>query len=695
MTRSGAAVAGALCLVLLPGLEVADASSPARAVRTSYYVDCSSGSSGAGTLASPWNSLSAVNARTFGDGDTISFKSGTVCTGTLTPKGSGAAGAPITINSYGTGAKPIIDGNGAAWAVRLLDQTYWTVTGLHVKNPAATTAERTGILVESTTAAEKPGIVLKGLEVSDVAGWGNKTGANAAWFSLSSGIAVRARGTAGVFRGVEITDNSVHDTGGGGIKIQGDPDNRRMHTGVHIAGNTIREVGGDGIVVHASDAPLIERNTALDLGLGKYPFVGGNFAGMWPINAKNPVFQFNVVGRSRPSSFDSTAWDCDGGVMGTCTYQYNYSFGNAGGFFLNCADCTEWGNTTTTMVIRYNIAQDDCRLAAGDDETSPINIYNNTFYCPSQPISAARWPNAQYRNNIFVAPSGSFPSTGTFDSNTYLGGVKAPAGDRNAVTADPKLVAPGSGDELGTDLTGYRLLTGSPALANGAVIGSNGGRDYFGNTVSATKAPNRGAYNGAGVTATALPIRSFYNQVGVTSDTNPTAGAITDSGRSFSGQALEAVGFTRGAVKTVGGVPFTWHPGPYGTPDNVRAAGQKIAVTGSGTKLGFLGFSVNGRTTGSGVITFTDGSTQNYTISLDDWWTTMSTNGGIAAAVPAYHNRHDVAYNDRTTPSAAPATRIWFASVTIPTGKQLATVTLPPSPVAALRMNIFDVRPGN
>lgn len=691
-------LAGAVLLLAVTGPAIV--AGQATATNTTYYVDCGSTvSNPSGTsTADPWNTLALVNAHTFGPGDDLLFKAGSTCVGTLEPKGSGSAGSPVTATSYGTGAKPIINGNGAAWGVRLLDQSYWTISGLHVKSPAATGDERNGIAVVSSNSSTKSGIVISGNEVSDVAGMSDKTGVNSSKFANSAGIGVRANGTAGVFAGVEIVDNDVHDTGGGGIKIQQDPDNRRMHTGVHIADNTIRDVGGDGIVTHAVDAVVVERNLALDLGYGKYPYIGGEFAGMWPINARDPLFQYNTVGRTRATGFDATAWDCDGGIIGTCTYQYNYSYGNSGGFFLNCADCTSWGNSTTTMILRYNIAQDDCRFGAGaGNDTSPTYIYNNTFFCPSRPVAAGAWPNAQWRNNIFVAPSGTFPTGGSivYDSNTYLGGVTPPAADANAVTADPKLASPGAGTELDTALNGYKLLTGSPALGSGAVISGNGGKDYYGNPVSATAAPNRGAYNGSGVAASVLPISKVYNQVAVTSDSNPNTGGLSTTYRSYSGQGLQTGGLTRNAVKTAGGVNFTWHSGEFGTPDNVKVAGQKIAVTGSGTTLGFLGFAVSGATTGSGVITFADGTTQNYTITLEDWWSTSSPSGNTAVATSAYHNQHDAPYNDKTTPPVATATKVWFTSVSLPAGKSVVSVTLPAgTPVVGPGMHLFDVKVG-
>ncbi|MER8042373.1 hypothetical protein [Streptomyces sp. NPDC094032] len=52
------------------------------------------------------------------------------------------------------------------------------------------------------------------------------------------------------------------------------------------------------------------------------------------------------------------------------------------------------------------------------------------------------------------------------------------------LTADPL---------LNPDLT---LAPGSPALSAGALVEDNGGRDWFGNDVSATSPPTIGAYEG-------------------------------------------------------------------------------------------------------------------------------------------------------------------------------------------------------
>ncbi|MEV6331988.1 right-handed parallel beta-helix repeat-containing protein [Streptomyces sp. NPDC051909] len=691
LLRARAAVIGALAIVaggvVLP---------PAQATAASgdQYVDCSASVDGDGSATAPWNSLAGPNGHVFGPGDTLSLRAGTTCTGTLAPQGSGAAGVPVTLGSYGTGPAPVVDGDGAPYAVHLTDQSHWVIRDLHVTNRSTSRAQRTGIQVDSVSGAAKAGIVITGNEVDHTAGWGDKTGANSSWYVYSAGIMVRhASGVAGPFAGITITDNTVHDTGGGAIKISGDGAARS--TGVLIARNTIREAGGDGIVVHNADTPLVERNTALDLGLGAYPFVAGNFAGMWPYNSHNPTFQFNVVGRSRPSTFDSTAWDCDIATTGTCLFQYNYSFGNAGGWYLNClGNCG--GSTSTDAVLRYNVSQDDCRMVVTTGGTGITHIYNNTFVCPSRPIQDTISANKRVTNNVFVAPGGSFP-TGTdvtYDANSYFGGITPAPGDSRAITADPKLVAPGSGGESLAGLTGHQLRTGSPALGSGTVIAGNGGRDFFGNPVSATASPNRGAYNGPGVPPGALPLAATYNQVGVTADANPSAGglsSVTNSGRTFSAEALTAAGLGAGRQVTADGVTYTFHPGVLGTPDHVVAAGQTVRVTGNGSKLGFLGFSTSHAPAATGTLRFQDGTTQPFTLTLTDWWDTTPVPGNTLVARAAYQNQHSSPYNGTTGPYVHTAS-VWAQTITLPAGKTLESVTLPSGSITSgTALRIFDI----
>jgi len=80
-----------------------------------YFVDNSlaaASDKNAGVSASaPWATLKGVMAHKFVAGDVISFKTGTTYTGGLQLTLKGTAAAPITINSYGSGPKPMIKGD--------------------------------------------------------------------------------------------------------------------------------------------------------------------------------------------------------------------------------------------------------------------------------------------------------------------------------------------------------------------------------------------------------------------------------------------------------------------------------------------------------------------------------------------------------------------------------------------------------
>jgi hypothetical protein len=109
------------------------------AAGTTYYVDLISGNdSNSGTSSSsPWRTLAKVNGTTFQPGDQILFKTGGVWTGQLHPLGSGSSGSPIVIGKYGSGVRPLIQGNGTvADTVLLENQQYWEINDLEVTNNA-------------------------------------------------------------------------------------------------------------------------------------------------------------------------------------------------------------------------------------------------------------------------------------------------------------------------------------------------------------------------------------------------------------------------------------------------------------------------------------------------------------------------------------------------------------------------------
>ncbi|MHA6761874.1 glycosyl hydrolase family 95 catalytic domain-containing protein [Streptacidiphilus sp. PAMC 29251] len=172
-----------------------------------------------------------------------------------------------------------------------------------------------------------------------------------------------------------------------------------------------------------------------------------------------------------------------------------------------------------------------------------------------------------------------------------------------------------------------------------------------------------------GTDGTSQTVASSFNNVGVTDDSSTDAGNFDGGGSSFSQQALATAGLTAGATITHGGVHLTW-PGTAGAgqPDNIVASGQTISLTGTGSTLGFLAATSYGNSSGDGTLTYTDGSTQDFTLSTPDWWGPPGSTAVIAH--PGYLNQPG-----NTTDGDS--TYVYYLGVPLTAGKTLQSVTLP------------------
>ncbi len=170
-----------------------------------------------------------------------------------------------------------------------------------------------------------------------------------------------------------------------------------------------------------------------------------------------------------------------------------------------------------------------------------------------------------------------------------------------------------------------------------------------------------------------IPYQSLsasFDNAGESDDSAPGAGNLDGGGRSYSAQAAAGVGLTPGATFTHDGLSFTWPPAPAGTADNVIAAGQTIPLSGSGTRLGFLGTGDYGTASGTGTITYSDGSTQSFGLSFADWWSNKAAPGGDILATMQYVN---VAGGQKQQQAS-----VYYDSVSLQADKTVRYVTLPP-----------------
>ena len=158
--------------------------------------------------------------------------------------------------------------------------------------------------------------------------------------------------------------------------------------------------------------------------------------------------------------------------------------------------------------------------------------------------------------------------------------------------------------------------------------------------VQATAAKHLGGKVQIGLDAAAgsTSLAASFNDVGITADSNTAPGNYDGGGASFSETALTNAGAAPGATVVSSGIAFTFPNVAAGGNDNTVAEGQKITMSGSGT-LGFLVSGSYGPATGTGTITYTDGSTQSYTLNAPDWFSTTPPSGGAVAVSSAYQNR--------------------------------------------------------
>jgi beta-glucosidase len=180
---------------------------------------------------------------------------------------------------------------------------------------------------------------------------------------------------------------------------------------------------------------------------------------------------------------------------------------------------------------------------------------------------------------------------------------------------------------------------------------------------------------GTGTPTMGAPYSSLsaaYDNAGISDNSDPAAANFDGTGESYSEQALAAgspTALTPGGQATLGGTTFTW-PSAVGAPDNVIADGQIIDISGSGTDLGFLGAAGFGAASGTGTITYTDGSTQSFGLAMADWYNNAAVAGGEIATTTT-------SWNSSSPTQVQHPVSIYFASVPLDPSKTVASVTLP------------------
>ena len=181
-----------------------------------------------------------------------------------------------------------------------------------------------------------------------------------------------------------------------------------------------------------------------------------------------------------------------------------------------------------------------------------------------------------------------------------------------------------------------------------------------------------------------------YNNAGTSDDNNPKAANFDGLGASYSARALQAQGCNPGDNAFFGGTTgtvFQWPAGNSGDLNNYLATGQTLAVNPSGNAatLAFAGASVNGPTSGTATIHYSDGTQQSFLLGLSDWTLNNGKNQ------PSFGNQvmYSMPYHNTPNGRARTKTYIFFTAVNLQGGKTVQSVTLP-APTHG-QMHIFAI----
>ena len=407
-----------------------------------YYVDAENGDdSNDGTSPeTAWKTLAkASSIRQLKEGGSILLKAGSVWNGEqLTVKNAqGTEENPVVIGSYGEGAKPVINGNGANWdadtkeelaAVHIYNSENIVIENLEITNWDETAAPGSGwtygqsskllsgLVVENKDAGALSNVVIRNNKIHDVNGkmaGGAGKAAGGLIVVVTGGGSNHTGKVESWYDGLTIDGNEVYKVCHEAIYMESVWASRTLvggtssDTGYQNAGNSnwigsndvliennyVHDVAGDGIVpINTTDA-LVQYNLIDNAADTNWDYSANvNHAALWTWDSDNVTFRYNEASNSSkdsageamlPGTNDSMAFDFDYGVQ-NCLYEYNYSHDNYGGFLMLCPG----PGATVNNIARYNLSINDgryngapmIRVGGGKYGSNGVQVYNNTMY---------------------------------------------------------------------------------------------------------------------------------------------------------------------------------------------------------------------------------------------------------------------------------------------------------------------------
>ncbi len=515
------------------------------AQNVTYYVDSVGGNdNNSGTSQSAaWASLTKVNGHGFQPGDNVLFLAGDTWNGQLAPTGSGTAGAPITLGSYGSGNKPLIQGQGAVpSAVQFTNQHDITLTGFEITNTngqpfTSSTPFYNGVTIVATDVGPMGNITIENNFITNLEGPTSGEG------SAHGGIVAYVTGTTvpTYYTNMVLQDNEISNLptmygivtfsswmqrdGYTGFPFWNLTSSNTgpwvPSTGTIIRGNYVHDIGQGGISPNMISGAVIEHNVVRNVGFDH------NNTDIWWSMAENTVAQFNDVSYENMvlgEEYGDAALDADASTYGSLM-QYNFGHNNA---FGTIETCYAIGHLTA----RYNISQNDTgwpvNLSCASSAT--IDLYNNSVYAglyqfvpytqsesvvleTLQGMTDISSGSMSFTNDVFINPNSvgyQQVSGSPYDNNLYDDGngslpdTLAPT-DPNGYYGNAYLQSAGNASSQ-DNLSDYTPDSNSPAYSSGVAISglvgpTNGGRDIFGTQIPSSSLSIGAIQTGPGATA--------------------------------------------------------------------------------------------------------------------------------------------------------------------------------------------------
>ncbi|MDT4905172.1 MAG: beta-glucosidase [Pseudonocardiales bacterium] len=279
------------------------------------------------------------------------------------------------------------------------------------------------------------------------------------------------------------------------------------------------------------------------------------------------------------------------------------------------------------------------------------------------------------------APSVLVPGSSVSVGSTFTNGATVPV--RTAVTS---LTVPSGWTASATTPARFAVVDPGKSVSTTWQVtvpaGAKGGAATLAASTTYAGPDAHPATGSATVNVAFADLSHAFDTVGVTDDSNAAVGNFDGAGYSYSAQGLASKGITPGSAVSSGGATFTWPNVPAGQPDVVTTAGQVVALSGSGSSLSVLGAGNNGDASGTITVTYADGTTSQAPLTFADWYGNTPAAGTTLAFTAPYWNRPA----GSTQPAIHPVS-VYAANLPIPSGKQIAYLTLPSN----ARLHLFAV----